>query len=420
MDTVLKTFIGLSAAAVLCLAGCGTATSAGGQADPTEADLADAGWRAITNNARVLAGIKFDGASGELIVINNREAAIDAPGLTTYELATGEATSIELGGAKAIAPGGSLSVSFTYPGGNPPGDDALIALSLGSDAAALFLVSAEYSKLSPAALTAKTWPYPAPNPGTWNFEMHVGSEYLSGTNCPSGSSDTTTTGECELYLTTDELSAMWFIDGEYVTLNRTSSLDDFDSPTYMFTVGDSGVGTNKWTLTPASQTSIAGALRWDNNLGCSAEYPIEMNFESLSTPSVYALCEGPWSISYSVMGCGSAVVSSATLPLLPSGTYELDVTYALGDPLSLSFGPLTGAEALPNLGGSNIFGVGMPPNMPLGTATDALGNILTIYGGFQMIATSTTTITGIVNLMGFGLIPCTGSAIFTMTSLSGC
>lgn len=401
------------------VAGCGGSATSGGGAAAIEDDP----WRAVTNSADVLMGIEFSGAAGMLTVVNNGSESIGAPSLESYDLSTGSATSLSVSGAAEIAAGGSSSGSAAFPAA--PADSALISVSLGGQQAAVFVPQATYAALSPAVLNPAVGlpadlvasPAVTLNPGVWHFSMS-----LSGVSCiPGGLSSS---GDSEFYVSASGLSALWLADGNAVPLNLSLSGTDFRSPLYFFPVpnGDSVVyGTNRWTLTPQSQTLITGQLEWDNNLGCTASYPIQMDFVSLANPSIYALCEGTWSISYpQPIVCGSSVIDPAALsPLMPFGSGALDVTYAMSDPLSLSFGPLSGAQALPNIGGTNVYGTGFP-NYILGATTDALGQPLVLVGGFQMTATSTSTIIGVASITGFGANPCSGSASFTMAAPPGC
>jgi hypothetical protein len=178
-------------------------------------------------------------------------------------------------------------------------------------------------------------------------------------------------------------------------------------------------GNNSWTLTPQSQTSITGELNWDNTLGCTARYPIGMSFQSLADPTIFALCEGTWTVDYNPIVCGATVISPASLPMLPIGAGSLDVSYAIDVPISLSFSSLSSYQSLPNLGGTNVYGSGNP-NMMLGGTVDFMGQPLVVVGGVQMVATSTTSIQGVLTVFGYGPTPCVGTSTFTMTSVSGC
>lgn len=414
---------------IASLAACGGgSTPADGGVD--ESDLADDDWRAISNSADILFGLKFAGAAGALTIINNSASAIGAPALTTYDPSSWEAVSIAVSGAADIAAGGAAELSFTFPGDAAPAASALTSLSLGGSEAAIFVTAAAYAALSPAILDPSVGaglsftasPYATPNSGTWNFQMSLGTEYLSGTNCPSSPLGMTSSGETTLYISNSGYSAVWMADGNVVTFNRSASSGDFESPSYTFPVAtDDGTvyGTNRWVLAPLSQTSISGTLVWDNSLGCSANYPITMNFVSAANPSTINLCEGAWSISYGPIACGANVVSPAALPGLPYPSGTLDVSYAADVPIALTFDSLSSYQALPNIGGTNTYGSGFP-NMTLGPTVDFLGAPLVIVGGFQMTALSSTQIVGVMNVMGFGPNACAGATAFTMTPVSGC
>ncbi len=368
----------------------------------------------------------------QLILVNQSDEVAGAPSLTHYDLATGEPETVSVDEADELAPDGSAAYDVGLPSDVLAEDGALISLSLGESEASIFRTAEDYANLSPAIVPSALMAggelaglggSVTPNPGNWSFEMTLGTGYLSGSSCPDGGSSGTTTGEADLIVSNDGFSAMWMIDGEVVTFNRMSASDNYQSPSYVFEVeNDESVvyGTSRWTLTPASQTSIAGELHWDNSLGCTADYPISMTFDSLADPSIYALCEGTWTIVYNPIVCGSTVVDPSALPLLPYASGELDVSYAAAIPLFLSYDSVTGYQSLPNISGTNMYGTGYP-NMTLGPAVlDSLGNPLVLVGGVQMTALSTTQIVGIVNVIGFGVNPCSGSGTFTMTSLSGC
>lgn len=386
-------------------------------------NLEDDTWRALTNSGDILMGIEFSGVTATLTVVNLSSGTVGAPSLTTYDLSTGEASPLTNDSAGEIEAGSSYQGSFTFPGSSSPEDSALITVSLGGEEAAVFIVSDTYSSLSPAYFDPTLSSYISPNPGTWNFEMQLGSNFLQGTECPTDSSGSfTSSGDATLYVSNNGLSAMWILDSSVVTFHRSATSQDFESPHYSFPVElEEGMvyGTNQWVITPSSQTSITGILEWDNSLGCSAEYPITMDFESLSNPSTIALCEGIWNITYDPIICGANVIPLGSVPLLPSSSGSLDVTYSLATPGFLSFESFSGYQVLPNLGGTNIYGTGLP-NMTLGATTDVLGSPLVIVGGIQMIALSPTSIQGVLTVNGYGLNPCTGTSVFSMSSASGC
>lgn len=387
-----------------------------------DSDLDDDQWRAITNNSEILAGIKFNSPTGELTIVNNSSSTIGAPALTTYDLSTGTPMSIAVSGAAEIASGETAKNEVTFPGDSGPDDSALITLSLGGEEAAVFMTSEIYSTLSPAITAPSLIPSLTPNPGNWYFEMQLGTEYLTGSHCPTEPGESTSSGGAKFYTSSNGLSANLYIDSALVFFSRSSADGPFRSPTYNFPVrteDDSVVyGTNKWTLSVSSVTSITGFLEWDNSLGCSANYPIEMDFISLADPSIHALCEGMWSITFGPIVCGGVPIDPSPLGGLPAPLSNLDVTYAYDTPSSLTIGTMTGFLALPYIGG-NTYGLGVP-NVLLGIATDSSGFPLSVVGGFQMFALSPTFITGVMTIHGNGANPCLGSATFTMTSLSGC
>lgn len=404
------------------LSACSSSGSGSADVDP-ESALASADWRSITNDGNVLAGIKFSGATAELTVINHSSGEVGSPSLTSYDLSTGEAISIGPVTETAITAGGSYQGSFTFPGSSSPESSALITGSFGGEQAAVFVTAETYASLSPSYIDPSLSSYISPYSGTWDFEMQIGTDYLSGSNCPSSpSGSTTTSGDATLYVSDSGYSAMWLIDGSVVTFSRSAINQDFVSPDYTFPVeSDSGTvyGNNGWTLTPQSQSSITGVLNWDNTLGCTATYPVAMTSQSTSTSPSIILCEGIWNITYNPIVCGATVIPSGSLPLLPNGSGTLDVSYAADIPLFLSFSSFASYQSLPNLGGTNVYGSGLP-NMTLGTTVDFSGNPLVIVGGTQMTAISSTSIQGVLTVYGFGPNPCTGTSTFTMSSVSGC
>ena len=387
-----------------------------------DSGLDDDQWRAITNNGEILAGIELNSPTGELTIVNHSSSTIGAPSLTTYDLSTGTPMFIAVSEAAEIESGETAIKEIKFPGSTGPDDSALIVLSLGGEEAAVFMTNEVYSALPPAIINPYPIPSVTPNPGIWHFEMQLGTEYLSGSNCPTGSAESTSSGEAKLYPSNNGLSATLLIDGSVVMFSRSSVHGAFESPTYNFPVEteDESVvyGTNKWTISATSGTSITGILEWDNSLGCRANYPIEMEFISLNDPSIHALCEGMWSISFGPINCGGVPIVPSSFPglLFPSG--NLDVTYALGTPSSLTFDMMTGFLALPFIG-SNMYGLGVP-NIILGFTTDLFGLPLSVVGGFQMFALSPSLIQGVITIHGYGANPCSGAATFTMTFPSGC
>lgn len=418
-DTILAFLLG-SVLLICPFSGCSSGST---EERSPESSLESAQWRSITNDGNVLMGIEFDNSTAELTVINQSDNSVGSPSLTTYDLSTGDGRELNSVTAAAIATEASYQGSFTFPGSEGPEDTALITASLGGEQAAVFVTSGEYAEFSPSFINPTLSSYVSPNPGEWGFEMQIGTDYLSGPNCPtSPSGSVTTSGDTTLYVSNNGYAAMWIADDSVVTFSRSSTIQDFVSSSYSFPVESEDAvvyGTNKWTLTPLSQVSITGVLNWDNSLGCTAAYPITMNFQNLADPSIFALCEGNWTVSYNPIVCGATVIEPGFLPSLPSGSGTLDLTYALDIPLSLSFSTFSGYQSLPNLGGTNIYGSGVP-NIVLGSTLDALGNPLVIVGGIQMVAMSTTTIQGVLTVLGYGATPCTGTSTFNMSAVTGC
>jgi len=413
------------------LVSCGSSTTSGGSGDDTEyasaeeeaveTELGDDDWRLMSSSQEVFAGIKFNSPTGTLTIINSSDSTIGSPSLKTYDLDTGETTDISVTGAAAIASGETFSGAIEYPGGSEPDDDALITLDLDGVDVGVFMTALTYASLPPI------WGMPSviPNPGIWSFEMDLDTAYLEGTECPTEAYSTTSSGEFTMTVANSGLSAMWDIDGSYVNFNRGSLNGNFDSPLYSFPVEtDDGpsMGYNDWEFAATSTTEISGQLSWDNNQGCTATYPITLEFVSLENPSIIPLCEGTWSIEWGGFSCGGYPV---TFPLPASGT--VDVHYIESDPFQLTLDTSSGMIALPNNGGTNVYGTGSPPSMVLGSSTMAIPYPpytaqATIAGGFILNAVSQTQMMGVVSLVGYGAVPCNGAATVTLEALStpGC
>ncbi|RME57605.1 MAG: hypothetical protein D6780_08110 [Candidatus Dadabacteria bacterium] len=386
-------------------------------------------WRAISNSREILAGINSDSTGNVLTIVNNSSDTLEAPSLVGYNPTTGNSFSIAVSDSSSISAGKISTFNINFPGGEEPADNTVINLLFGGEQAAVFYPAENYATLSPAFTTPKKARQAAVafntslTPGTWNFTMHLNSSYLSGTNCPTSSGGGDTSGEAKFYVSNDGYSAMWIIDGEVVTFSRSAASSNFESPLYTFPVElDDGTsyGLNRWKLTPASQTQITGILDWNNYQGCTAKYPIEMNFSSLGTPGVFSLCEGLWTMDMSTLVCvpsGSApptTINTNTLSNFPPFSGNLDVVYADDMPLFLNYGNLSSYSSLYNISGTNMYGNPFA-NMFLGTVTDSTGAPLVITGGVQMTAQSNQLITGTVTINGSGLNPCFGTATFTMS-----
>ncbi|MFH1831042.1 MAG: hypothetical protein ABH871_09780 [Pseudomonadota bacterium] len=417
----------------------------GGQSGSSEMSAEEAlendTWRCITNSGEILAGIEVSGGSGTLTIVNNSATELALPSISVYDSSSGVSTSVEVSGATAVAPGGSTSGTFSFPSGAAPEDAALIMLFFGADQAAVFVTSATYASYSPAiihpgatepvaSISSKAFPgYVDPISGTWNFSMDMSTSYLTGTNCPSSPASLTTSGETNLYVSNSGYSAVWYADGNVIPLNRSAFNSTFGSSTYSFPVEteDESIvfGTNRWELTPTSASEIEGILEWNNNEGCSAAYPITMEHQIYSLPTAIVLCEGMWSIDYSTINCGGNTISPAVLTNLPWPTGNLDVTYGPdGDPVYLEYDTVAGYQNLMNNSGTNTYGSAVP-NMSLGITPLTIPvppyvAPIDIVGGFQMTAIDAITIYGTVVIQGYGIAPCSGSAIFTMHALGPC
>ena len=404
-----------------------------GETDP----LANADWRTITNSGKILAGITVDGTFGTLAVENNSDSKIAVPSLSIYDLESGEATAVTADGAAAVAAGSSTIGTFSFPSGSAPEDTALMLLYIGDAAAAVFVTAESYANLSPAVL------YPATEPdsiaaisakfttitvlsGNWDFSMDLSASYLTGTNCPNTSPSYTTSGETAFYFSDNNYVGSWHVYDNVVVLNSVSSSNTLQSQTYSFPVeteDESTVyGTNYWQLTPTSSTYINGTLEWDNSLGCTASYPITLEYQTPATPFIWRPCDGTWNVDYSLITCGMSSLSAASLTILPFPTAELNTTYYPAphddEPLFMELSSFNGFEAVYNCGNSNTYGSAFP-NIQLGSVTGPLGYPIQIVGGIQLTVVSETLIMGTIVTQGYGYPPCSGIGIFTMTHADG-
>lgn len=409
---------------LVCLTCCGGASTSTDDSGDTSTFFDNTAWRTITNSGDVLAGLEASAAEGVLLIQNDSGETLEAPSLSVYDSTTGAESVVSPDGATTVATGQTTSFNFSFPEASAPEETALITLSFGTNQAAVFVTTASYDELSPAIVTPGDRPtIITPLSGIWDFEMNLSSSYLTGDACPEGSEDLTSSGETYLYVSNTGYAATWHVDDDVVTLNRSAFDSTFNSPTYSFVVEDDPdvtYGSNSWVLTPTSTTSIAGTLEWDNNQGCTASYPVALEYTSSASPTILTLCEGQWTIDYSLLHCGANTLTPASLANLPYPSGELDVTYdPTGAPISLSFDTLSSYQNLINVGGNNTYGSGFP-SLVLGTTTDYLSAPLTLVGGFQMTALSETQIMGTVNLLGFGANACSGSGVFVMTALEGC
>ncbi|MFA4875083.1 MAG: hypothetical protein WC690_07045, partial [bacterium] len=350
------------------------------------------------------------------------DVATGTPAVAMYDFDTGQPVPLNSISPAKVASGQYASADFTFSDGTAPADTALMTLTLGDDQAAVFMPSSAYSDLSPIVFDPALSTYINPTSGEWGFEMDLGTEYLTGANCPSTPLGMVSSGECALTVSTNGYAAAWTIEDSVIALNRSALSNTFESATYYFEVeSESGTvyGINRWMLTPSSSTAIAGMLEWNNNLGCSANYPIRMNYNLSSSPVIHQLCEGLWNISYSTMACGGNAITPASLPMLPYPQVTLDVTYLIDDPVYLTLGSLSGYQSLPNVGGTNIYGT-LLPNVVLGTIDTPLGPPLTIVAGLQLTAVSPTQMMGVLMMNGYGITPCSGTGVVMMTSVTGC
>lgn len=233
----------------------------------------------------------------------------------------------------------------------------------------------------------------------------------------------TSSGEATMDVSNNGLSAWWDIDDALVTFSRSSSSGGFDSPQYTFPVAtDTGTsyGYNHWKITPTSQSEITGILDWNNNQGFSAEYPIEMDFVSLAVPGAHALCEGFWTMSIGPLVCipysgliPPTVIAPSSFPLFPALVAELDVIYSSAVPVGINYDNLNAYMTLPSVS-TNVYGY-PNPNAVFGLTVDSGLMPLLVTGGFQMIATSTQSIKGVIVINGAGVNPCFGSGTFNMS-----
>ncbi|MFA5810786.1 MAG: hypothetical protein WC956_00470 [bacterium] len=424
MMKTLTIFISIAFAICTSLActSCGGSAQSGGGGSGGESALDGSQWRAITNSGAILAGIAVEGTTGTLTVVNNSDVATGTPAVAMYDFDTGQPVPLNSISPAKVASGQYASADFTFSDGTAPADTALMTLTLGDDQAAVFMPSSAYSDLSPIVFDPALSTYINPTSGEWGFEMDLGTEYLTGANCPSTPLGMVSSGECALTVSTNGYAAAWTIEDSVIALNRSALSNTFESATYYFEVeSESGTvyGINRWMLTPSSSTAIAGMLEWNNNLGCSANYPIRMNYNLSSSPVIHQLCEGLWNISYSTMACGGNAITPASLPMLPYPQVTLDVTYLIDDPVYLTLGSLSGYQSLPNVGGTNIYGT-LLPNVVLGTIDTPLGPPLTIVAGLQLTAVSPTQMMGVLMMNGYGITPCSGTGVVMMTSVTGC
>ncbi len=411
---------------MLMACGSGTTTTTT-SSDP----LADNDWRLISS--RVDGGLEFNGSSSTLTIINNDDSELPTPTLHLYDLSTGEYSELTVNSNTSLLENNDLlsseiasSSTFTgivlFPGDTAPADTSLIELAFDGSPEGIFFTADVFAAMSPAIINPSASFSSNPNPGNWNFTMQLGTEYLSGSNCPSGSVGFSTTGDADLFVSSNGEMFTMSIDGEIINFDLTSTSSGlYESPEYVFALASDPVtyGTNEYELTVSGQTNLDGHLKWDNNQGCTASYPISLDFESLSSPNLIALCEVSWTVDYvTPLVCGNSVISPALMTNLVYATANVDVTYAGADPVMLTLDSFFGDATLMHMG-NNMYGNFMP-NQVLGTTPDYLGMPLTLVGGYQFFAISSTQMVGYLNLLGFGANPCSSAVQVTLTASSSC
>lgn len=189
--------------------------------------------------------------------------------------------------------------------------------------------------------------------------MNIGTAFLSGTNCPSGSSSSTTGGP-----TTFE-------------------------------------------------------LRCD---GYTAEYSLTMTLTSATSATVNTLCAGTWTLLYgSAVVCGSTPIELGALAFGPqaSGTVST-LDSPSGVPLALTFDTSGGDLFLVRQGCTNTYGNVFAP-LAFGVIPDATGQPLILNLAFQAYAVTSQLMTGVGILTGAGpATSCSTVFTYTLTALGPC
>lgn len=419
---------------------CGSAGSSGGGEDGESGLFDDASWRLVTGRT-IQGGVVFSGTKGTLTLVNNSGEAIEAPSFFIFDTGTGDESAVEPDNASVMADGDTFTGTFTYPGDSEPDDEAFFGLSLGDADAGQFFTVADFEDLpltlqeglsenTEASLTAApkmAGSLPLPTTGTWNFTMTGESTALSGVNCPEpGAAGFISDGTAGLSVDCDGLSADLDADDAHISLNLMSvSTGLFKSPDYSFPVSDGEIvvnGSNHFEFTAADSSSMSGELHWDNNLGCSAVYPITMTLETATSPIINELCPGAWTLSYGTpVICGSTTVNLNTLAFAPlaSGTMSTNDS-PTGVPLSLTYDSATGDIFMMRQPCTNSYGNLFAP-MVFGVANDSSGNPLIVSLGFQGFSLTNSLITGMGLFTGVGpTTNCTATVPFTLAAAGSC
>ena len=123
---------------------------------------------------------------------------------------------------------------------------------------------------------------PTPVSGTYLFTMELGTNYLSGSNCPSEALTFTTEGKAELDVATDGSTIGMQIESENLQFSRVGGgvYETASSPFPTKDGQDNAVtGSVFFNLTPRETTVIDGLLKWDNTVGCTGTYPFLLEYE---------------------------------------------------------------------------------------------------------------------------------------------
>lgn len=422
--------IGLTAA---CGGGGGGNSAGGGPFD-------NASWRLVTARD-IQGGIVFSGGEGTLTIINDSGEEIEAPSLFVFNTETGEETAATPINAAAIADGETFAGAFTYPGGSGPAENAFFGLSLGDADAGQFFTVADFEglpltlkegisenteeNLSP--LLKSHGSLPLPTTGIWNFTMEGESTALSGVNCPEpGSAGFISGGDATLSVDCDGLSADLDADGSHISLDLMSlSTGLFRSPDYSFPVSDGETvvnGDNHFELTAGSSSLMSGELHWDNNLGCTADYPITMTLQTATSPIINDLCPGAWTLNYTTaVICGSEIINLSATAFAPQALGTLSTNNSpAGVPLSLNYDTATGDIFIMRQPCTNSYGNLFAP-MVFGVTTDSHGNPVVVSLGFQGFSLTNSLITGMGLFTGIGpATACTATFPFTLEATGPC
>lgn len=223
-----------------------------------------------------------------------------------------------------------------------------------------------------------------PLSGTWSFDMTGSTSDLSGVKCPNIAAGFESGGDAELWVNEFGNIALMKLDEQRLVFHKQLI------PEYLYKTGIrmfpskwESPGTVFFDFVANTTDSIVGTLHWNNNAGCTADYPFTMELieaELSGEPVVVypTLNEGEWEVAIEELmnDCEGTIAGFTGLAETINISHSINLDTGEPDPTEIYIDEFN--TTLTQLPDTNIYAQDDEP-FDIGLPIDASGDILMDY-----------------------------------------